>query len=142
MHPWGIHTFEDEIACDWIEDLNDSDPVVFLAHCLDLGNAKSLNYLACVGVLCTAELIIAGCVPNNRVHPRSIQRWITENPEVDLKAFTLQAIAGLRKVLNRQPELGPQSELLVRWMDHDHLGDAWLEDKQKLLRMLEYNLTR
>ena len=112
MHPWGILTFEDEIACDWIEDLNDSDPVVFLAHCLDLGNAKSLNYLACVGVLCTAELIIAGFVPNNRVHPRSIQRWITENPEVDLKAFTLQAIAGLRKVLNRQPELGPQSELI------------------------------
>jgi len=137
MHPWGIHTFEDEIARDWIEDLNDSDPVVFLAHCLELGDTNDLNYLACVGVLCTAELIHASYAPQSRPYPDAVKLWMTEHQDLDFKSLTLRAIAALRQILNPHSDFGLRSELLERWMDHEKLGTEWLEDKQNLLRLLE-----
>ncbi|MGC6550348.1 MAG: DUF4259 domain-containing protein, partial [Rubripirellula sp.] len=34
MNPWGIETFENEIACDWLEDLQDAEPVAFVKESL------------------------------------------------------------------------------------------------------------
>ncbi len=64
MGTWGLGTFDDDIARDWLEDLHDSDPVAFFRHCLDLTGHDDLEYLACVGVVCTAE-IIQGLVANH-----------------------------------------------------------------------------
>ena len=57
MSSWGYRTFEDGIACDWLEDLHDSDPIAFFVKCLDLTGLDYFDFLACIGVVCTAEML-------------------------------------------------------------------------------------
>ncbi len=130
MSPWGIGTFEDELACDWIEDLEDSDPVAFLAHCLDLGDEQPLGYLACIGVLCSAEIISATSSNTASKLPEALQRWIESHPEIDLKPFVLPAIIGLRKVL------AEDSEISLLWNDNEQSGSDWLKSKKELCKNL------
>ena len=131
MHPWGIETFRDEIACDWLEDLFDSEPVAFLAQSLDLGDAPDLHYLACTGVLCAAELIHAKHSHNNSRIPEILKNWIRRQQELDLSHFILPAMNSLRQVLTSD------SELPERWRDNERDGDLWLRHKLKLVDLLE-----
>lgn len=134
MGPWGIGTFEDELACDWLEDLHDSDPVAFLWHCLDLRGLDYLEYLAGTGVICSAEVIHALCDGPRPGLPEAVHQWLRLHRRIDATAFLPEAIAGMRRVL------GSESELWERWQDHDEWSDAWFRHAADLLQRLENDL--
>ena len=134
MGPWGIGTFEDEIACDWLEDLHDSDPVAFLWHCLALTGLGYLEHLAGIGVICSAEIIHGLCDHPRPGLPEAAFQWLRSHRQIDATALLPQAISGMRRVL------GPDSELWERWQDHDEWRDQWWRHAADLLERLEHDL--
>lgn len=131
MNPWGIKTFDDEIACDWLEDLYDSDPVAFLAQSLDLSDTGDLDYLPCMGVFCAAELVHAKHSQNVERIPKELSQWLEQNTELGLSGFILPALNALRQILTSE------SELVERWSDNEAAADLWLQHKRELLELLE-----
>jgi Domain of unknown function (DUF4259) len=111
---WGIGPFDDDLAADWLEDLNDSDPIAFFQHCLDLSDTDDLHYLACIGVVCTAAML-AGLVSQRfrSTLPETALAWIANHQHLqsEVPPLARQAIMGLGQVLSID------SEISVRWED-------------------------
>mgnify|MGYP001816227907 CR=1 FL=1 len=135
MGSWGLGTFEDDIACDWLEDLHDSDPIAFFVQCLDLSDLQYVQFLACVGVVCTAEIIHALlCEPRNGL-PESAHQWLGAHQGLHVLPLIPDTIAGLRRVM------GPDSEMRELWEDNQELYEDWMIQISDLLKRLESALT-
>ncbi|MFK8113327.1 MAG: DUF4259 domain-containing protein [Rubripirellula sp.] len=136
MGTWGLGTFDDDIACDWLEDLHESDPIAFFVQCLDLDGDDYLEFLACIGVVCTAEVIHAViCGPRKRV-PEAVHQWIQHHPDLSVIALVPDAISGLRRVL------GSDSEMLQRWEDNEPMFDDWIKSIEDLIQRLQSALVK
>ncbi|MGC6447678.1 MAG: DUF4259 domain-containing protein [Rubripirellula sp.] len=131
MNPWGIETFENEIACDWLEDLQDSEPVAFVKESLHLHIHQRIPYVACIGVVCAAELVHCSNSKRSRPVPLKLYQWIEKHPRMDFNGFIIPAIVSMRRVLH------PQSELRIRWEDNETLGPTWLRNQNRLIGLLE-----
>ena len=134
MGPWGFTTFEDELACDWLEDLVDSDPIAFFRQCLDLSDCQEVGYLAGIGVLCTSEIIHSLCDRPRDGLPRAVHGWLRNHRHLNVASLLEDAIAGMQRVLE------PTSELWERWEDNEEWGDEWFRHSTDLLQRLEDDL--
>ena len=130
MSSWGYHTFQDEIACDWLEDLHDSDPIPFFVKCLDLAGLDHIDFLACVGVVCTAEMLFGIKSGPRSGLPEAAVAWCEQYRELNCAFLIPHAIDALRLVLT------DCSEMWVRWDDEADRFDSWLEHQQKLVEGL------
>lgn len=130
MAPWGFETFQDELACDWLEDLFDSDPIAFLTHCLDLERLDYIEYLAGIGVLCSAEIIHGLCAQPRVCLPRLAQDWLVTCQDLDVSNLLPAAIAGMDRVI------GTKSEMRERWEDNEQWSDEWFRHQAELLHLL------
>ncbi|MCH1439946.1 MAG: DUF4259 domain-containing protein [Rubripirellula sp.] len=131
MSSWGYKTFEDEIACDWLEDLHDSDPIAFFVKCLDLTGLDHLDFLACIGVVCSAEML-CGIKSGPRLGlPNAAARWCEQHHDLNCDFLIPRAIDALKLVLT------DRSEMWVRWDDEAGQFDSWLEHQQELIEVLE-----
>lgn len=131
MGTWGSGSFDDDIACDWLEDLFDSDPIAFFRQCLDLSGIDQLEHLACVGVVCTAEVLHAHARTPRDGLPEVVQVWVNEYRQLDLSALIPQAIDGLRRVVH------PDSEMHQLWEDSQDAYHDWVDHMLDLLNRLE-----
>lgn len=128
MGAWGTGTFEDDIACDWIEDLGDSDPIAFFRHCLDLsGQESGLEYVACVGVVCTAEMIHGVLIGERSNLPATAMDWIRDNRSIQIDGLVMHAMVGLCRVI------GPDSEMRQLWEDDAERLVSWIDNVTYLL---------
>ena len=126
MSSWGFRTFEDDIACDWLEDLCDSDPVAFFAKCLNLRGLGDLDFLACVGVVCTSEMLRAVVSGPKPPLPEIATHWCAEYRELNCQWLLPQAVAGMKRILE------PNSEMRVRWQDHEEQFEFWLSPSTRI----------
>ena len=127
MSSWGYQTFEDGIACDWLEDLYDSDPTAFFVKCLDLQGLDYFDFLACIGVVCTAEML-RGVITGPRAGlPDAAAGWCEQHRDLNCKFLVPRAINALKLVLS------DRSEMWVRWDDDADLFDCWMEHQQELI---------
>lgn len=131
MGAWGSGTFEDDIACDWLEDLYDSDPLAFFRECLDLdGQVDYLEYVACIGVICTAEMI-HGLLHQPRAGlPSAAINWLRENQGLSVRPLIPQTIVAMQQVL------GDHSELREMWEDESQRCREWIQTTDDLLQRL------
>jgi len=130
MAPWGFETFQDELACDWLEDLFDSDPIAFLRHCLDLEQLDYIEYLAGIGVLCSAEIIHGLCAQPRACLPRLAKDWLVNFRDLDVSNLLSSAISGMDRVI------GTKSELRERWEDNEQWGEEWFRHQAELMQLL------
>jgi Domain of unknown function (DUF4259) len=133
---WGPGTFDDDIACDWLEDLYDSDPIAFFVKCLDLQGEVYLEFLACVGVVCTAEVLHALICGPRKGLPEGVHQWIALHPKLPVMPLVPDAIASLRRVI------GPDSEMQARWEDNEDDYEKWSAMMEGLLQRLEAVILR
>lgn len=127
MGSWGPRTFEDDLACDWLEDLLDSDPIAFFDHCLDLNGLDALGMLACIGVVCTAEMIHGLiCEPRNGL-PEAARRWLDRHRPLTGQVIPLvpTAVEGIERVLQ------PNSAMHLQWDDAGDL-ERWRREVKSL----------
>lgn len=120
MGAWGTGTFEDDIACDWLEDLYDSDPVAFFRHCLDLSDQpEGLSHVAAIGVLCTSEMIEGVlCQPRPGL-PTAAARWIDNHRMLPLRRLQPAAVIAMRRILESD------CELHIKWQDEVEQYHRW-----------------
>ena len=127
MSSWGYQTFEDGIACDWLEDLHDSDPIAFFMKCLDLQGLDYFDFLACIGVVCTSEML-RGVITGPRAGlPDAAAGWCEQHRDLNCKFLVPRAINALKLVLS------DRSEMWVRWDDDADRFDCWMEHQQELI---------
>ncbi len=131
MGTWGIGSFEDDIAVDWLEDLYDSDPIAFFRHCLDLTDHTYLEHMACVGVVCTAEMIHGLLRSPRSGLPEAAREWFDQHRDLPVQSLVLEAIIGMGRVL------GPDSEMVELWQDEGDRFDAWRSHQRDLIERLE-----
>ena len=125
MGAWGPGTFEDDIASDWIEDLNDSDPIAFFRECLNLPATGPLDYVACIGVTCTSHIIAALLDGDRNQIPDQGQSWFDANDSLDVQSLVLCCLEGLRRVTDEE------SDLRIVWEDSDDF-QSWLANLQRI----------
>ncbi len=135
MGAWGPRTFEDDLACDWLEDLFESDPIAFFDHCLDLTGVESPGLLECIGVVCTAEMIhglLRGPRPGL---PEAALRWLRRHVSLTATVRSLipLVIEGLDRVLD------PSSEMYWQWEDEGDQWDAWFREVASLRNGFQCN---
>ena len=111
MGTWGIESFADDIAVDWLEDLFESDPLAFFRHCLDLTGEDYLGHIACVGVVCTAEMIHGLLREPRQGLPERANEWLQQHQSLDVQPLVTEAIIGLGRVM------GKESEMFELWED-------------------------
>lgn len=130
MGTWGLGTFDDDVACDWLEDLFDSEPRLFFEHCLDLSDQDYLGHVAAVGVVCTAEMLY-GLLHGPRAGlPEPALRWLDDHQVLPVDAYLPRAIAGLQRVL------GERSEMRLLWEDDSDRYQGWQDQIQSLMHGL------
>jgi len=135
MGAWGPGTFEDDLAVDWLEDLFESDPEAFFAACLDLSGLDDLPYLACIGVLCTAEMIHSLVREPRDDLPGAARRWTRDHRNLNVDRFVASALIGLDRVADER------SEMHERWLDHAEQYGQWRSRIDDLIKRLEAVLT-
>jgi hypothetical protein len=126
MGTWGLGTFEDDLACDWLEDLHDSDPLAFFVQCLTLTESQELDLLACIGVVCTAEMMHALLREPRSGLPPLARHWVDAHKSLHVLPLLPQAITGLAQVLRSD------SEMYQRWEDHQDGFEDWLRQTDDL----------
>ena len=131
MSAWGPGTFDDDVANDWLEDLYESDPRAFFRECLDLsGQVDYVDYVACVGVTCSAEMIHGVLHGPRDGLPEAALQWLRENRTLSVWALLPGAIAGMRRVL------GPDSEMREMWEDEAEICSQWVATTDNLFKRL------
>ncbi|MEM1068528.1 MAG: DUF4259 domain-containing protein [Planctomycetota bacterium] len=131
MGTWGIKSFEDDVAVDWLEDLYDSDPEAFFRHCLDLTGHDYLEHMACIGIVCTAEMLHGLLLEPRAGLPDTAMEWFEQHRELDVQPFVPDAINGLNRVI------GPQSEMTELWQDDGDRFGEWQAHIQDLIVRLQ-----
>ena len=131
MGSWGYRTFEDDIAIDWLEDLHDSDPIAFFEQCLDLSGSEYVEFLACVGVVCTAEMIHSLLSEPRPGLPEAAHQWLHEHHGLNAFRFVPQTILSLQRIM------GPNSEMHGLWEDNEESYESWMSQMNDLLNRLE-----
>ncbi len=120
MGTWGINTFEDDTACDWIYSLQEADGLDFLQA--SLNREEEGGYLeleACVSILCASEIIHGILVEPREGVPEDAINWIDENKELD--------VAGLRELCVEKIDrvLAGKSELNELWEGNEEEYPEW-----------------
>lgn len=133
MSSWGHRTFEDDIALDWLEDLYESEPLAFFRHCLDLSDQEELSFLACVGVVCTSEMIHSILREPRPAVPEAARVWLADQQDIEiaLRGLVPESIDALDRVLCES------SEMAIRWQDAGeiHYG-TWYGEVESLKTQL------
>ena len=137
MSSWGPRSFEDDFACDWLEDLHESDAFSFFAHCLDLSDQEELNFLACIGVRCTCEILVAVIDEPRPGMPEKALRWTQENSTLatELKALMPHCLESIDRVLLSG------SAMQLKWHDAGPVHyEIWCDEMSDLRqRLVELN---
>lgn len=134
MGTWGIRTFDDDTACDWVYDLEESKGVNFLEHSLNPKEEGGyLDLDGCVAILCACEVIHSILYGPRDGVPEEAIDWINNNKGVD--------VIGLKKIcvdrINRV--LSDKSELNELWAENEEEYNNWKNNVLELREALAAN---
>jgi hypothetical protein len=121
MGAWGIGTFENDDASDWVYQLEESGDLTLVKDTL-LAAAEPKGYLespACSEALAAAEVVAAMAGRPAPDLPEEVRAWVGEHRTAiapDLRALALKAI----------DQIGGDSELKELWAEAEE-SDAWAD---------------
>jgi hypothetical protein len=125
MGAWGVNTFENDTACDWIYGLDDVEDLSLvretLANVLAVGTEDLDPDIACEG-LAACEVIarLKGNWGTQDTYTETLDKWVQEHPAIPPADLVDQALAVIDRVLT------PPSELMELW-DEERENKKWIE---------------
>ncbi|MGE0493073.1 MAG: DUF4259 domain-containing protein [Vulcanimicrobiota bacterium] len=135
MGTWGVHSFQNDSACDWVLDLEDSEGLPFVEETLRevIDCRDYLEQPTAARAVAAAEALacLKGNPPPADVLRESFIEWVNEHddqPEPGLVATALQALDRVE----RRP-----CELLELWEESGNFEDwsaSMLDLRQRLTR--------
>lgn len=123
MGAWGVNTFDNDTACDWIHGLEDVEDLSLvretLANVLAVGTEYLDSDIACEG-LAACEVIarLKGNWGMKNAYTESLDKWVTEHPANPPTDLVDQALAAIDRILT------PPSELRELW-DEEGENTEW-----------------
>jgi hypothetical protein len=128
MGAWGLQSFENDDALDWLAELADSADLSVLKAALEFEEDYIEAPEAC-NALAAAEVVLALLGKPRVGLPKEAREWVAQNP-LDAKPLVNLAIHALTLVL------GENSELKELREESDKL-DLWQRDVHDLLSRLK-----
>ncbi len=119
MGTWGVKTFENDGASDWLWDLEESDANSALVAAL---NPEDTNYLEATDgeiILAAAEIIQAIKNRPRAGLPENALNWINAHNTLDVSSLVTKAIAMVDRVLS------DNSELRELWEENEDDYPKW-----------------
>lgn len=120
MGAWGIGSFDNDDALDWVIELEAADDSAILDAAFNTildDTAQYLDAPDCCSAIAAAEVVAALLGKPDDALPEDVQVWVSARPAIDdtLTARARQALASILKV----------SELKELWEEVDEY-DQWL----------------
>jgi hypothetical protein len=131
MGCWGVGTFENDDASDWIWTLEESDGLAVVERALAAPSSG-----ACVETpeareaLAAAEVVAALLGHPASDLPVDVARWVAEHRGLDARALRDAALRRVRAVL------GNDSELRARWEENEDEFPFWKATLEALIARL------
>lgn len=121
MGTWGITTFEDDEALDWLSELDSIDDASLLEESIqpDEYDMTFLDAGEAARILCAAE-IIAGIVAFPSVYlPEEAKDWIRAHKDLNVSSLVPLATTMIDRVLS------DESELNELWQENEEDYPKW-----------------
>jgi Domain of unknown function (DUF4259) len=101
MGTWGVGTFENDEASDWVYELEKSRDLSVLRSTIDaLRDATGyLEAPTCVNALAAAEVVAALVGKPASDLPENVTSWVKSNAKLDAKELRAPAVAAIDKIL-------------------------------------------
>jgi Domain of unknown function (DUF4259) len=130
MGAWGVRAFENDTACDWAYELEDSDDLSLvretLTRILAVGNEYLDSSDACEGLAsCEVVARLKGNWGVRDAHTESVDIWVQNNSIQPSSDLINQALAVIDRVLTAP------SELMELW-DETAEKEEWHESVANL----------
>lgn len=133
MGAWGVHTFQNDSARDWVYDLEDSQGLTFIEESLDtaLAQGEYLDSEEGSFALAAAETVacLIGRPPHQDLLTGPLTEWVKENPPEVTGDVLQKAVRAVDRVAT------PPSELLELW-EQTELFQDWTNSLADLKRRL------
>lgn len=125
MGAWGIKTFENDDAGDWVWELEESDDLSVIEAALDAAGGEYLESPQGSCILAAAEIILALKGRPRPDLPEEAAGWVAKHKTLDAGQLVSRALQAVDRVL------GDQSELKELWQETDDFA-AWSEDVHQI----------
>lgn len=129
MGAWGVETFENDTACDWIEELrNADDPREFLADSLTLDDQNE-DYLdadvACFALAACETVAALNGRPGDDL-PDELLEWVAAHESLDVADLRPDCRAIIARVM------ADNSELKSLWAENKADYPQWRQSVRAL----------
>jgi hypothetical protein len=105
MGTWGIQTFDNDAASDWLWDLEETDDASLLEKSLDPQDKDYLQSTEGENVLTAAEIIHGiRCQPRSGL-PENALEWIHQHKTLEVEFLVRRAAIMIDRVLSEKSEL-------------------------------------
>ena len=123
MGAWDVGTFDNDTACDWAGDLEESRDLSVVRAAIEAATAVGDDYLdADVGCVALAACEVVARLKGNwgprNSYTERVDAWVTAHPVKPTADVVTLALAAIDRVLT------PPSELLELW-DEGGRNDPW-----------------
>jgi Domain of unknown function (DUF4259) len=123
MGAWDVGTFDNETACDWAFELEDTGDLSLVQATveavLEVGDGYLAADLGCEA-LAAGEVIarLLGSGGERNAHTRTIDEWVEAHPITPSTHLVAQAVSAIDRIVS------PDSELLELWTESNDL-EKW-----------------
>ena len=130
MGEWGIKTFENDDAADWLYDLEESEDLSVIEDTLEIAGSEYLEATEGCEILAASEIILALMGNKRKNLPDNAKEWVSNNKNLNPTKLKKKAIKAIDKVLSKDSEL---NEL---WQESKKYK-TWRENVEQLKSDLE-----
>jgi len=125
MGTWGINTFDNDDAADWLYDLEESEDLSLIEDTLEKSKTDYLEAPEGCEILAASEIFLALLGNKRKNLPEIAKEWLSNNKKLDPTKLKKKAIKAIDKVLSEDSEL---NEL---WQDSDKYK-AWRKNVEQM----------
>jgi len=129
MGAWGISTFQNDDAADWLYDLEETNDLSLLDSTFDRANSEYIESPDGSCILAAAEVLLALLGAKRDGIPENAVSWIKSNKTLDASGLKTRAHKAVMAVLS------DKSELKELWQEGDD-DEAWKAEVNSIINAL------
>lgn len=128
MGAWGIATFENDDASDWLYDLEESNGFTILEEALEFDDGYIEAPVACYA-LAASEVVLALLGRARSGLPETALQWAKIYEGTEVSALQKMAMEAVSRVLSSE------SELYALWEETEEF-ESWTRDVEEIASLL------
>jgi hypothetical protein len=131
MGAWGVNSFENDAALDWLADLEEAEDASLLIEAFQIDLGEPLDADAGVIALAAAEVVAVILGRPAAELPPSVEEWGATCRAADIRPLVPKALAAIEAVLDEE------SELRGLWEESEESFPDWQDSVEDLQSRLQ-----